>query len=190
MIPCLLRPALPLAPDHLASLAVLEALTSEHPWGAPALAQTLAQPPARLVSVLPSCFLPVVDTPPIAYALVSQLGPEAELLQLATHPAHRRCGLARALLLHVCQTLSQAGVARLFLEVRRGNQPAVSLYQQLGFQIDRVRPGYYPSESHQKGPDFADFDALVMSLSVPDDMSAPVDHPPRLCTRHSATPAQ
>ena len=50
-----------------------------------------------------------------------------------TAPRWKRCGLARAGLLHVMHALHQRGEARLHLVVTAGNTPAENLYRSLGF---------------------------------------------------------
>lgn len=66
---------------------------------------------------------------------------EAEILNLAVAPAHRRRGLARLLL----ERVALARPVALYLEVRESNQAALSLYRALGFVACGRRPGYYRS---------------------------------------------
>lgn len=61
---------------------------------------------------------------------------EAEILNLAVTPIHRRRGIARAL-------LAQIPKPALFLEVREGNQAARALYRSCGFEEAGRRPAYY-----------------------------------------------
>ena len=85
------------------------------------------------------------------------LGEEAEVLDLAVHPRHRRRGLASFLLSNFLRQLSPSAVQKIFLEVRESNAAAISLYEKFGFQISGGRPNYYrnPEES-----------ALLMTLSL------------------------
>jgi ribosomal-protein-alanine N-acetyltransferase len=68
---------------------------------------------------------------------------EAELRNLAVHPAHQRKGIARALAEAGFRALQAAGVRRLFLEVRASNQPALAFYASAGFQLLYTRRDYY-----------------------------------------------
>jgi ribosomal-protein-alanine N-acetyltransferase len=68
---------------------------------------------------------------------------EAELWNVAVAPAHRRRGIARALLREACRRLSESGVDRLFLEVRESNLPATELYRSFGFDSLARRKDYY-----------------------------------------------
>lgn len=69
---------------------------------------------------------------------------EFEILNLAVDPAHRRQGIAKALLDH---QLARGGVH--FLEVRESNNAARKLYEGLGFEVIGTRRDYYrnPEES-------------------------------------------
>ena len=69
---------------------------------------------------------------------------EYEILNLAVHPAVRRLGVARKLLIHALEP----GLGRWFLEVRASNIAAICLYESVGFRQAGTRPGYYrnPSE--------------------------------------------
>jgi [ribosomal protein S18]-alanine N-acetyltransferase len=68
---------------------------------------------------------------------------EAEILNLAVAPAHRRQGLAKALVHSLLAAFAQKGVATVFLEVRESNRPSIAFYEQMGFARAGVRPGYY-----------------------------------------------
>ena len=67
---------------------------------------------------------------------------EEELLLLAVDPAHRRKGLASALLERMAAGARERGALRLLLEMRRGN-PAELLYRTHGFVPIGERPKYY-----------------------------------------------
>lgn len=86
-----------------------------------------------------------------------RLDGEAELWNLGISPAHRRRGIARALLQEACHRLTAASVHRLFLEVRESNMPAVELYRSFGFVPQTRRKDYY---QHPKE------DALVLVYNI------------------------
>ncbi|MBQ2260848.1 MAG: GNAT family N-acetyltransferase [Loktanella sp.] len=78
-----------------------------------------------------------------AFALLRVTLDEAEVLTIATAPAHRRKGLARSVLSKAEQTAQAKGATAVFLEVAEDNAAARALYAQAGYtQIGR-RPGYY-----------------------------------------------
>jgi ribosomal protein S18 acetylase RimI-like enzyme len=57
------------------------------------------------------------------------------IVDLAVSRPHQRCGLGRALVLATAQAFQQAGAKALGLAVTLGNQRALRLYQELGFQV-------------------------------------------------------
>jgi len=95
---------------------------------------------------------------PVAYVVAHFGADEGEILNLGVAPAHRRRGLARALVEHIMTALSGRGVRSVYLEVRESNVGARQLYERLGFQPVGVRPGYYrrPTEA-----------AVVLRAAIP-----------------------
>lgn len=82
-----------------------------------------------------------------AFAIGRAVAEEAELLTLATDPAHRRAGLARACL-HAFETQAASrGATAAFLEVAEDNAPARALYQVAGYAETGRRKGYYASRT-------------------------------------------
>lgn len=58
----------------------------------------------------------------------------AELKRVFVAPAHRRKGIARALMLQLEQTARERGFQRLRLETGAGNPEALKLYEAIGYQ--------------------------------------------------------
>jgi len=81
---------------------------------------------------------------------------EAHIGTIAIDEPYRRLGLGRLLLAESLLEAYHSGVRQSFLEVRRGNQPAITLYEQFGFQIAGIRPRYYKDNGE---------DALLMTLN-------------------------
>lgn len=79
----------------------------------------------------------------IAYAISWIVGPEQELLAIATDPAHRRRGLGGRLLRDLLEEGHARGAHECFLEVRPSNVPAITLYGAHGFEVLDVRTRYY-----------------------------------------------
>lgn len=88
-----------------------------------------------------------------AFILGRVVTDEAEILTLATDPAHRRCGLARACLRGFEAQAAARGAASAFLEVAADNAPARALYAAAQYAEVGRRKGYYG----------AGVDALVLS---------------------------
>jgi len=95
-----------------------------------------------------------------AFALIRVVADETELLTIATHPAHQRQGLARALMAGWQAEAAQRGARRAFLEVAHDNAPARALYGACGFAECGLRRGYYAR------PDSPAADAVVMARPV------------------------
>jgi [ribosomal protein S18]-alanine N-acetyltransferase len=95
-----------------------------------------------------------------AFALLRVTLDEAEVLTIATAPAHRRKGLARNALAQAEDAAQKAGATTIFLEVAEDNHAARALYAQAGYtQIGR-RPNYYLPK------DAAPVAALVLRKSL------------------------
>lgn len=77
------------------------------------------------------------------FILLRSAATESEILTLATHPAHRRQGLARQLLELACKQLEAEGIEEIFLEVREDNLAAQRFYESSGFVQVALRPHYY-----------------------------------------------
>ena len=75
--------------------------------------------------------------------LYSVAADTADIEIVATHPAFRRKGIGRALIKDAERRLSENRVCKIFLEVRAGNEPALSLYEKCGFERISVRKKYY-----------------------------------------------
>jgi ribosomal-protein-alanine N-acetyltransferase len=88
---------------------------------------------------------------------------EVHLLNIATHPDHRRRGHARQLMSHMVAFAHRHRCRYITLEVRKSNQAAIDLYRAFQFQPVGVRPRYYVEDQE---------DAVVMLLELPDQPAA------------------
>jgi ribosomal-protein-alanine N-acetyltransferase len=82
---------------------------------------------------------------------------ELHVLNIATLPAMRRRGIARALMDASLAYSSQHKIRIVLLEVRRSNRPAIKLYRGLDFTALGVRAGYYADNGE---------DAIEMILAL------------------------
>lgn len=79
----------------------------------------------------------------VGHAVASIVADIAELQRIAVDPAHRRTGLASALLHAVIGAAREGGADRLLLEVREDNAGALAFYAARGFvEVDRRRRYY------------------------------------------------
>ena len=122
--------------SHVAPIAELEKLSFSDPWSENSIRYELTNPL--------SLWLVVLEDDRVAGYVGSQtVLDEADMMNIAVHPDFRRRGLAEALVTRLVTELRQKPVRCLTLEVRASNDPAIALYQKLGFvQVGR-RPNYY-----------------------------------------------
>lgn len=135
-------------PDALAHLHALAFEGAMRPWSAAEFASLLAQPRVTLFRHGQ------------AFGVMRVVADEAELLTLATHPAHRRQGLAGAVLASIIASARDQGATTLFLEVAEPNEAARALYAVAGFAETGRRAQYYTL------PDGRRTDAVILSRSL------------------------
>lgn len=96
---------------------------------------------------------------PIGFSMSRRTGEEEELLLIAVAPEWRHFGAGSLLLNQVIENAQDAGVCRIFLEMR-SNNPASHLYHKFGFEQVGIRKDYY------KGADSRLYDALTLALNL------------------------
>jgi ribosomal-protein-alanine N-acetyltransferase len=79
----------------------------------------------------------------VGFVALQLLVDEAEILDLGVRSDRRRLGIGHGLLRAAGEELRSRGGSRLLLEVRRGNLPAIRLYEQMGFELVGERKRYY-----------------------------------------------
>ncbi|HCP44832.1 MAG TPA: hypothetical protein DIU15_02210, partial [Deltaproteobacteria bacterium] len=94
---------------------------------------------------------------PVGFVSFWVVGPEISLLNIAVDPASRRRGLGRRLLDLAEERGRDRGGCVVFLEVRAGNEAAVTMYRRRGYLQVGIRKGYYADNGE---------DALVLSREL------------------------
>lgn len=145
----------PATPADLEAIDEIERYSFARPWPRSTFEAELTRDVARLevartTAILGFCNYWIVADP-------QGLRGEVHILAIATHPDHRRAGIGAALLAHALAEgrAQRAGLAT--LEVRRGNAPAIALYERAGFRTVHVRRQYYQDNGE---------DALVMLIEL------------------------
>jgi ribosomal-protein-alanine N-acetyltransferase len=123
-------------------------------------ALTLASTHALVIDTA-GALIPDGPQPAIAagFVLTRHAADEEELLLIAVDPRFRRRGLGAVLVGHLLNAARKRGVTRIFLEMRRGN-PAIALYQKIGFTPIGERRDYYRTPSGER------IDAITFRLSI------------------------
>lgn len=136
----------PLQDLDLPELLRIEAACYSRPWSAAQFRQELRNPAAHVEG----CFFHESLCGYHCYWLIAG---EMQILNLAVAPEYRGRRVAVRLLDHAISTGCVQGLQSAWLEVRRGNQAAITLYRRQGFRVQGERSGYYHDGE----------DALVMS---------------------------
>jgi [ribosomal protein S18]-alanine N-acetyltransferase len=107
----------------------------------------------------------------VGHGILWWVGPEAEVANVAVHPALRGSGAGGILLDTLLAEAGIQGVERVFLEVRESNAPARALYARRGFAEVGRRKRYYRKPTE---------DALILALDLgaPVPASEPPSEPP------------
>ncbi|SDC50893.1 GNAT family N-acetyltransferase [Ruegeria marina] len=95
------------------------------------------------------------------FAVFQVIGDEAELLTIATDPAQRRRGLARACMNNWQTEAFRRGARRGLLDVAADNSAAIALYAGCGYVPCGLRKAYYQRADGKK------VNAILMERPLP-----------------------
>jgi ribosomal-protein-alanine N-acetyltransferase len=115
----------------------------ESPWSANQFKEELAGMPKTREYLVALDELEIVG-----YGGVALLGDVADIHTLTIKDSHRRQGIASSMLERLEFWATQRGAKALMLEMREGNQAAMSLYQKAGYQLISRRDNYYAKGIH------------------------------------------
>lgn len=146
----------PASAADAALLAAMHARSFDTPWKTRDIETLLVGPGGYAITARAANDVAAVR----GFILARAIAGEAEILTLAVDPAHRRLGVARALVEAAALAAEAAGAEALFLEVAADNAPAIALYAQTGFQPVGRRAGYYARADGEAA------DALVLRRTL------------------------
>lgn len=89
----------------------------------------------------------------IGYMGVWMILDEGQITNVAVDPEYRRRHIAESLIEEMVRRTAEEGVSCWTLEVRVDNDPAIRLYEKMGFRGEGIRPKYY---------EYDGTDALIM----------------------------
>ena len=140
----------PLEVAHIREIAQLEELCFPDPWTEDMFIQLLSNPLAVFITAQK-------DGEVVGYAGIYHILSEGQLMNIAVKEEYRRLGIAEKMFDFILEYAKENDIEVITLEVRKENDPAISLYEKLGFEKVGERPGYY---SHPTD------DAVLMNYSV------------------------
>ena len=146
--------------DHV-SIAALHGRAFPRGWSRSEIAKLALQ---KNVTLLTARTVGDPDGPVLGFNIIRQADDEAEILSIAVDPKGRGRGLGESLMREAILRLRANRVAKLILEVDESNEPAVKLYNRLGFQTVGNRPGYYSGDADNETQQRSS--ALVMRLDL------------------------
>ncbi|MBR1853122.1 MAG: ribosomal protein S18-alanine N-acetyltransferase [Lachnospiraceae bacterium] len=79
----------------------------------------------------------------VGCACMALLGTEGGIDKVMVDELFRGQGIGMALVQELLRLGSERGVEEFTLEVRKGNLPAIKLYEKAGFVSEGIRPGFY-----------------------------------------------
>jgi len=136
--------------EDLPVVTELDSLSFTLPWPERSFRYELTNNPAS------RCWVAELDGRVVGMIVAWMLVDEAHIATLATHPEHRRQGIARNLLTYALRYMSKEGAVTSFLEVRESNIPAQEMYRRFGYDEVGRRKRYYKDNNE---------DAILMTLN-------------------------
>ena len=127
---------LPMMDAHVPAIAELERICFSDPWSENSVRAELNNPYSLWL-------IAEADGELVGYIGSQTAVDEADIMNVAVAPSHRRCGIGQMLIDELAARLKEQGVIALMLEVRASNLPAIALYGKIGFLQAGRRPGYY-----------------------------------------------
>lgn len=126
-------------PDDLSQILEIERKSFKLPWTKEAFNQELAKPYSHFLVLTDD----ETDQKIAGYIVYWLIFEECHILNLAIEPSFRGQGYAKRLVRHCIELSIKNESKRVFLEVRKSNTAAVSLYTKLRFYIDHIKPRFY-----------------------------------------------
>lgn len=117
-------------------VAALEEQTFSQPWSEHGFRQEVGRKDRLFV-------VACLDGELAGYMGMLALAGEGDITNVAVESRYRRRGIACLMLKTALEWGQEMGISEFTLEVRVGNQAAISLYEGLGFQGEGVRRGFY-----------------------------------------------
>jgi ribosomal-protein-alanine N-acetyltransferase len=131
----------PAAEDDVAEIFRIEQAVHAAPWTEENVRAEMAKPYAHFLVMTDD----ETDSKVAAYIAFWVMFDECHILNVAVDLAFRGLGLAKMLVRAAAREAQRKSINKILLDVRKGNAPAIQLYQGLGFVITHVRKEFYSS---------------------------------------------
>lgn len=79
----------------------------------------------------------------VGYAGLYLVPPEGDITNVAVTALYRGRGIAKQLLETLFEQAAKKGITEFTLEVRVSNEPAICLYEKMGFRSEGIRKNFY-----------------------------------------------
>lgn len=142
---------------HIQGILEIERRTNSAPWSEKSFRNELTHRDGIFLTVL-------LDGAVVGYGGVWLVIDESHVTTISVSEDHRRKGVGKDLMIQLLERSKAAGMICSTLEVRASNEPAIRLYESLGFRETGRRRGYYPDNRE---------DAVVMWLYELDKWEKP-----------------
>ena len=133
------------------AIAHLEQITFPIPWSRESIAHDIDD------NSLATVLVAEMDGEFAGYADIWIIAGEGQLNNIAVVPEMKGRHVGLGIMKELIRRLEEIQAFEMSLEVRKGNTPAISLYERLGFTTIGTRPGYYLDNGD---------DALIMKLEI------------------------
>lgn len=122
--------------DDVTGLAAISEDSLIYSWNEKDFAEAIVYSNARV-------FVCEDNSGPVGYAIIYHAADQGEIPSIAVRRDMRCKGIGSFILRHLFSEGYSLGVRKLFLEVRESNDPAVALYESVGFLRVGIRKDFY-----------------------------------------------
>jgi len=136
----------PMEKDDVVEASDIESQVFSMPWKAEDFLEMINAPYAYY-------YVAILGGRIVGITGLRDIAGEGEITNVVVAPEYRRQGIALELMKTALDKCDDLNIEDITLEVRVSNKPAISLYEEVGFVGEGVRPGFY-ERPHE--------DALIM----------------------------
>lgn len=138
--------------EHLDGIMDIERTSFPDPWSRGGVEVYISDPYGEILAAVEGEEL-------LGFAIYHCSFEESELFTIAVRQDRRGLGVGTRLLRAVLSGARARGAEKMYLEVRRSNEPARRLYKSAGFQVCGERRNYYDAPKE---------DAVLMDIELTD----------------------